>query len=286
MLISRRPPGRPARPAAAVYPRRPVRPFVVRAGTRVVLGVPSGVSGRRAGPGWEGAAGSGERKLYSRLLVRDFGPAGPGRAAPARAGAAAARPPLCRPPARPPGSASPPSLGLPALRSPPTVLLLKKQPLALLRSPFLPGACAAPPLPAGAVSRCPPGPPPPSAYRCPFLPPPPLPSGADQLRPPPPPPNSGLRGSLPRGLGAPEFTENKLSGVVAGARWDSENTSCSPGRSVSAHAGLEAHSSPAITSVGEQFLPGATAGSQLFLALLILSLPSPLFPFATPFPLK
>ena len=63
-------PARPARPAAAVYPRRSVCLFVVLAGR---LGWCSGSrlqfgeeDAEMRGPGWEvGSAVSGERKLYS-----------------------------------------------------------------------------------------------------------------------------------------------------------------------------------------------------------------------------
>lgn len=98
-------------------------------------------------------------------------------------------------PARPPRLRASSSLRLPALGSQRSgchqqFCFLKDNLWRCCDRRSYPGVYAAPPIPAGVVSRYPP--PPQSAYCCPFLPPPPLPfRTADLLLAPPPHPPSG-----------------------------------------------------------------------------------------------
>ncbi|XP_045416248.1 uncharacterized protein LOC123644131 [Lemur catta] len=172
LLLGGARPARPARPAA-VFTLAGRCLFVVLAGRlRWFLGsrveFEGGGRGDVRSRGGGGGAVSGERKLYSWQPVRDFGLAGPRATLP--------RPRQALPPpvrllcagrlSRPPASRLlPPPLRLLALRSPPAVSLLKNNLCQRRDRRSHSGISAAPPLPAGAVSRLlpPPHPRPPTA---------------------------------------------------------------------------------------------------------------------------
>lgn len=132
-----------------------------------------------------------------------------------------------------------------------------------------PGISAAPPIPAGVVSRYPPPPSPPTAALF-FCLRPLFPLGLISCAyPHPPNPQFGpLLLSLPEYLGALEFSESELGGGVGVGAGGTGKRSRYLGRSFSVHRGLEEHSfsysNVCLLAVLPRELPSALNSSSLF----------------------